>query len=372
VLAVYFILRVINTENPRSWLAVGAMLGLGLMTKYSVAFFIAGIAVGILLTPARRWLRSPWLWSGAALALLIVLPNLIWQVRHHFIWLDFIRHVHTRDVGEGRTDHFLRDQFLIPANPFTAPIWVAGLVYLFFIRAAKPYRILAWMYVAPFAVYFFTKGRGYYTGSLYPMLLAAGAVWEVNWLASRGSTASGRPIWSRAVLVATFVAIAAGIALAVSFLVPILPPDSPHNLAIRASDDLREEIGWQELVATVAGIRDSLSPSERANFAILGTNYGEAGAIDFYGPAYGLPPAISGVNSIWQRGYGSPPPQTLIVIGLSRRFVDRNFQACRLAGHITNRYNILNEETREHPDIFVCGPPIQPWPAFWSDFHYFG
>jgi hypothetical protein len=115
-----------------------------------------------------------------------------------------------------------------------------------------------------------------------------------------------------------------------------------------------------------------LPPEERANLGILAGNYGEAGAIDLYGPAYGLPRAISGTNSYWLRGYDDPPPQTLIVVGLSGEIAERVFQSCRLAGHNTNPYGIKNEESTEHPDIFVCGAPRKRWPEFWLKFKSYG
>jgi hypothetical protein len=111
---------------------------------------------------------------------------------------------------------------------------------------------------------------------------------------------------------------------------------------------------------------------DRAGVGILGANYGEAGAVDLYGPKYGLPNAISGVNSFWQRGYGNPPPNVLIVVGLSKKFVDKNFTSCELAAHTWNRFNIRNEETVDHPDIFVCRGPRQSWPEFWSHFRHYG
>jgi hypothetical protein len=140
----------------------------------------------------------------------------------------------------------------------------------------------------------------------------------------------------------------------------------------KVNEDFREEIGWPELVETVAGIHASLSPEERAHVGILAGNYDEAGAIDLYGPAHGLPKAISGINSYWARGYGDPPPRTLIVVGLSREFLERNFEACVLAGHVANRYGVENEEVTRHPDLFVCGQPRQPWPVFWERFRYYG
>jgi hypothetical protein len=145
-----------------------------------------------------------------------------------------------------------------------------------------------------------------------------------------------------------------------------------YKIAVKLNEDFPEEIGWPELVETVASIRDSLPQEDRTHLAILGTNYGEAGAINLYGPNYGLPPAISGVNSFWQRGYGDPPPETVIVIGLPKSFLDGKFASCEVAGHTWNRFGILNEETRSHPDIFVCRHLRESWPEFWKNFRYFG
>lgn len=189
---------------------------------------------------------------------------------------------------------------------------------------------------------------------------------EERWVASL------RVGWARTVKAATFALMALGGTAMGSILLPIAPLDSPHNIAIKNNGDLREEVGWTEMVAEVARIRDTLTPEQRAHLGILATNYGELGAVDLYGPAYGLPQGISGVNSAWERGYGNPPPETLIVVGLSPHSIERHFGTCKVVGHNGNRYGIDNEESREHPDIYLCGPPLGGWEAFWKDFRYFG
>src|SRR5262249_38794880 len=151
------------------------------------------IVGGVLLTPARRYLKSPWLWAGAALSVLIFLPNLIWQIRHDFVSLHFLQHIHTRDVGEGRTNHFVRDQFWISASLFAAQLWLAGLYFFFAARDGKRYRLLGWLYIIPFALFLIGKGRGYYLAPVYPMLFAAGGVVLEQWV----SSLSG--IWRRTV-----------------------------------------------------------------------------------------------------------------------------------------------------------------------------
>jgi len=141
---------------------------------------------------------------------------------------------------------------------------------------------------------------------------------------------------------------------------------------MKNNGDLREETGWPQIVQTVAGIRDSLPPAERAQTGILVGNYGEAGAIAILGPPYGLPAPISGTNTAWYWGYPSPPPTTLIVLGLSQGYANRLLTGCRVAGHVVNPYGLENEESRDHPDILLCGSPREGWPEFWKGFQHFG
>lgn len=200
VLIAYCVIRLLKTEDPRWWLAIGVFVGMGLMTKYSILFFIAGILGGMVLSSARRYFASGWFWGGVAVALVIFAPNFLWQVRHGFISIDFLRHIHVRDVRLGRANGFLKDQFVICVNLATAPIWIAGIVH--FLRNER-YRMLGWMYVIPFALFFVGKGRGYYLAAAYPMLLAMGAVvWERR-------VAGLTRVWRRVVLGVGFTAMAA-------------------------------------------------------------------------------------------------------------------------------------------------------------------
>jgi 4-amino-4-deoxy-L-arabinose transferase-like glycosyltransferase len=116
----------LKSENPRWWLAIGAVIGLGMMTKYTMVFFAAGVVGGVLLTGARHYLRSPWLWGGVALSVLIFLPNLIWQIQHNFVSLEFLASIHARDVAIGHTQGYVMEQFLLSSNPLVVPLWIAG------------------------------------------------------------------------------------------------------------------------------------------------------------------------------------------------------------------------------------------------------
>jgi 4-amino-4-deoxy-L-arabinose transferase-like glycosyltransferase len=174
VAAAYFMVRLLASDDPRWCLAFGAVIGLGMQTKYTMLFLALGIVAGFLFTPARRYLRSRWLWCGIVLAFLIFLPNLLWQIRHHLISLDFLKSIHARDIRMGRTDTFVLDQFWIATSPPTIPLWLAGLFYLFATLDGKRYRPIGWMFIVPFLLFVIGRGRGYYMAPAYPMLLAAG------------------------------------------------------------------------------------------------------------------------------------------------------------------------------------------------------
>lgn len=362
-LAAWFIIRLLKSENPRWWLAIGAVLGVGLMTKYTIVFFIAGILAGLLLALARRYFLSGWFWAGVALAILIFLPNLLWQIHHGFISYHFLQHIHKRDVGEGRAQGFLRDQFWICVNLAAAPIWLWGLVS--FLRDRR-FRPLAWMYLVPLALFALGKGRGYYMAAAYPMLIAMGAASGQRWIASL------RVLWRRVIEGVLFAAIAAAGAYMGAIILPLSSGGGLMNFALSQNGDLREEFGWNELDQTVAGIRNSLPPDQRQSVGVIVGNYGEAGAIEILGPRYGLSAPISMTNSAWLRGYPVPPPSVLIVVGFSTEDADNAFTSCRLAGHNGNALGIRNEESQYHPDIFVCGGPRLPWPRFWKDYQSFG
>ena len=363
VLIAFFTVRLLRTDNPRWWLAIGAAVGLGLQTKYSIVFFIAGILAGVVFSSARRFLKSPWFWSGIALALAIFLPNFLWQVRHQFISYHFLQHIHARDVGEGRANGFLLDQFRICTNPFAAPVWIAGAIAFF---RKRRYRMLGWMFLVPVLLFYFAKGRGYYVAGAYPMVLAMGAEVAERRLASL-------PRWGRRTVWSVFFA---GLAFCAAYIVAVVVPLAPsgplRDFALERNGDLREEFGWPELVKTVASIRDSLPPDQQASLGIVVANYGEQGALEMLGPPYRLPPPISLTNSAWLRGYPTPPPTTLIVVGVTSDWVPRIFSNCRLAGHNGNSEGIRNEESRDHPDIFVCGPPLLSWREFWKKYQSFG
>jgi Dolichyl-phosphate-mannose-protein mannosyltransferase len=363
MLVAYFTIRLLRTENPRWWLAIGAAIGMGLETKYTICFLIAGLLVGLLTSSARHWCTSKWFWAGVAVALLIFLPNLIWQFRHDFITYHFLQFIHARDVRQGRGEQFWLKQFFVCANLWSAPLWIGG-VWMY-MRCAR-YRPLALMFLIPAAYFTVAHAVFYYLAPAYPMAIAMGAA-GMERLTNR--MPSGWAIAAPTVLVLGM--LSAG-AYGVAIVVPLANSGPLKEFALKTNDALREEIGWDQMVKTVAGIRDSLPPDQQAHLGITTGNYGEYGAIEILGSAYGLPKPIGITNSEWLRGYPTPPPTTIIVLGLGREQADSTFTGCRLAGRNVNSEGIRNEESQYHPDIFVCGPPRLPWAELWKYHQDFG
>lgn len=363
VLVAFFVVRLCVSGDQRFWVVVGASIGFGMLSKYTMAFFVVGLVAGVLLTDLRRHLRSRWPWIGGAIAVLVFLPNLVWQWRHEFVALDILKAVHARDVSLGHTSRFLIDQVRL-TNP---PLVLAGLYFYLVSARGRRFRVVGWMYLATLLLFVFAKARGYYFFPAYPMIYAGAAVWGESWLRSM------RPWLARTIATLAFATLALVVAVTTAFFLPIAPIGSKWWETSNAlQETYRGEIGWPEMVQEVARIRDSLTPSEREHLGILATTYGEAGAINLYGPEYGLPRAISGSGSYWDRGYGDPPPQALIVLGLSSQAAGEHLQACRLAGHVWNRYGVPTTETVYRPDIFVCGPPRRGWLEFWPRFRSYG
>ncbi len=364
VLTAFFLVRLFKTSNPRYFLLVGASIGLGMLAKYTMLFFAAGVLAGLLFNDSRKYFRTIWPWLGLLISLLMVAPNFLWQVRHHFVTYDFLRFIHQRDVAEGLTRSFLPDQLEMTLLSF--PLWIAGLYFCLRTREGRNFRTLAWMFLVTFGLFLVAKGRGYYLAPAYPMLYAAGGVWGERWLHALRSELA------KPVRIAVAAALLLSILGAMAVALPLAPVHSAwFRLADRVNLTLRDEIGWQDLVSTFSQVRDSLPAESRAHLGILAENYGEVGAINLYGPSHGLPRAISGVNSSWERGYGDPPPQTLLIVGLPRAFVEANFNSCRLVAQNTNTFGIVNEETTERRDIFLCGPPKAGWQQFWRTFQYY-
>ncbi|HEY1243044.1 MAG TPA: glycosyltransferase family 39 protein [Bryobacteraceae bacterium] len=365
----YCAILAVNRNDPRYWLWFGVIAGIGLEEKYSIAVMGFGIVAGLLLTEQRRALASRWMWMGGAAAFLIVLPNLIWNLENQWPFVQLMRNIKSsgRDVLVGPGAYFAQQILLM--HPLTAPIWIAGLVALLVMPRFKRYRMLGWCYLAAFAAFVLLKGKNYYLAPIYPMLMAAGAV-----VIERAIVHSRRVWWNAAIL---GVLLAGGAWLA-PITIPVLPVEQllsylnslpfevprseKSHMSAALPQHYADQFGWEEMVAVVGQTWNRLPPNERGSCGVFAQNYGEAGAVDFFGRRYGLPPALSGHQTyyLWgPRGYSG---NCLIVVADRQATLERLFDRVELAGRSDNPYAL----ERNIP-VYVCrgakfGTLAELWP----------
>lgn len=351
-LLVWLAVRAIRTGADRLWLVAGVVLAIALLNKPLPAFLAAGMLAGVVIAGPRRLLRNPYVWLGAAIAILLWLPWILWQADQGWPQIDVSRSI---AAGNSKSSEpwwaIVPFQFLL-VSPALAPVWIAGLVRLFRDPGLRDFRFLGWAWVVLAVVFMASGGKPYYLGGLLPALLGAGAAPVEGWL-TRGR-ATVRPALLS-------VAIAASAAVSLVICLPILPAKDA-DVAVAMNGDVGETIGWPELAQTVADVAHRL-PDPPDHAVVLTRNYGEAGAIDRYGPALGLPGAYSGHNAYWDWG---PPPdgaRPLIAVGFDPADADRWFRGCALAARVENRARIDNDESGA--PILTCRGPREPWPREW-------
>jgi hypothetical protein len=352
VLAIYLVVRIIQEDNPRLWPWVGAVVGFGLMNKHSMLFFGFALAVGLLVTPLRKHFKSPWLYAGGAIALLIFLPNLIWQINNGWPTFNFLLNLNARLMSGISLFQFLAGQLLY-LHPFNAVLWISGLAFFLFTKTGKPYRILGWVWVIVFVLLLVTKSKIYYLAPAYPAILAGGGIALERWVLRRGRE------WLKTVSIA--VLIIGGVAMAPMSL-PVLNIKTTeryiHGVTFGAfkniyelTSDLRGMFGWQERVETVSRVFHSLSPEEQKRVVIFAAGYGNAGAIDYFGKAYGLPGAVSLSMTYWLWGLPGGPIDTVMSVGFEKELMEKLFNQVEVAASI----NIENVNPWQNPFEVIIG-----------------
>jgi 4-amino-4-deoxy-L-arabinose transferase-like glycosyltransferase len=341
-----FVIRLLSSGGPRLWLGLGVVLGVGLETKYTVAGLALATTVGFLATRARRHFRTRWPWIGAAIAVLIFMPNLYWQTGHGW---DSVRYtLFHRGQTDGPIAYWLQQLLLV--GPLLLPVVVGGALWLY---RHPTFRALAFTAMAVELLFFIAGGKAYYPAPIYPVLYAAGAVWL--------ETALQRPAWVRS-------AVAANVALTVALLpigLPVLPPDVMARSGLwKVRRDFADMYGWPDLAQQVALAYGQVPPDRRRSTVILAGNYGEAGALDIYGPALGLPAVVSPHLSYF---YWAPPdlaPQTVVAVGFDRKTLLSLFTDVTQVGVVSNSYDVRNEEYGM--PIYICSGPRVPLHSAWA------
>ena len=352
----YCVLRAVNTGSGRTWLGFGVLAGIGFETKYSVLFLVAGVLIGLLLTPQRRFLADGRLWIGLLVCAAIALPNFLWQLHHGFPFVEMRQNLATghRDVVRG-PGAFLLDQMMI-MGPLTAPLWIGGTVWLLVGRERARYGAFGWAFLFVLGSFIALKGKNYYVTPCYPVVFAAGAV------AFEAVTGARNRQWLRVAYPASMAV--TGLAL-LPIAVPILAPDSYIryvkwiHVTPSASENqnngplpqyFADEFGWADMVREVARVYQALPLADRNQAVIFSNGWGEAAAIDFFGPTYGLPRAICPHDSYWLWGPGDCNGKVVIVLRTDGRGDRKAFATVEKAGSVSNPYSRRDEWF----DIYVC------------------
>ncbi|MGH8162712.1 MAG: glycosyltransferase family 39 protein [Rhodanobacteraceae bacterium] len=367
---VLVLIRILNADaearGARLWLWFGLLAGLGVENKHSFAFFGVGLTIGLLLTPARRHFARPWIWLGGLVAFALALPNLLWQVQHHWATFELLRNVarSNKNVVLGPLA-FIAQQVLL-VNPAALPLWLGGLCWLL---RSRRYRALGLAYLLTLAEFIILHGKVYYLAPIYPMLFAAGGILFERLFAQRWR-------WLKPALAIAIIALCALVAPTV---LPILAPkklvtymeaihfrpprtETSHNAALPQL--FADQFGWKEMVRSVAQAYHRLTPNEHRMAGIFCQDYGQAGAIDFFGPQYGLPPAISGHQNYYLWGPRGDSGRLLLVLDAPGGDEPKQFRTVEDLGPIETSPWAMPWERRQH--IYLCRdlkiPLRDAWP----------
>lgn len=367
----YLIVRYINTGNFKLWLWFGVLCGIGLQTKYSITVFGLGVVVGLLLTRERRVFLNKWLWIGGAAALAIFLPNLIWNVRHGWPFLELMRNIRAdgRDVVLGPVQFMLQQALL--ALPITIFVWISGLAWMFLPKQGGKYRVVGWTFIAVVVAFMLLRGKNYYSMPIYPAMFAAGGVAIEMWLRRPALRWIG---WAYAALI-----VATGVVL-MPMTVPVLPvdnylkyqdrmpikpPRSEHSHERAAlPQTYADQFGWTEITESVADAFKKLSPEDQKRCGIFAQDYGSAGALDFFGSQYGLPKVISGHQSYFLWGPRGYTGECMIVLDDRQEVLESEFEQVQYIGRTAPHPYALEQQLTM---FVVRGPKFgslqKAWPS---------
>ena len=344
------LLRILRTGENRLWPVAGFVAGVALLDTDLVAFLVFAVVVGLGLVGPRSAFRSAWFYAGGAIALALWSPYLVWQGSHGWPELSVAHSIAAGNSGSSAPWWLIVPEQLVLVPVYFAPVWVSGLVRLFRDPALRWCRSIGVAYPVLAVAFMLTGGKPYYLAGMFPVLLAAGAQPAVDWIARARH---------RGWLVASALALSL---LELPITLPVLPVSVVHDTPIVALNyDAGETIGWQAFAGEIAAVYRSLPPDQRAHAIVLSSNYGEAGAVDRFGTADGLPVAYSGHNGFW---YWGPPPAsagTAVVVGYARARLSF-CRSVRLAAHLSNHESVADQE--EGAPVWICQPD-RSWAAIW-------
>jgi len=359
--AALVVLKIFNGRSQKLWLLFGLICGVGLLNKHSMLFFGFGLFVGLLLTRQRRQFASPWIWFGGLIALLIFLPNLMWEIHRGFPTIELLRNVQAsgRNAESGPVG-FLLLQVLI-LHPLAAPVWIAGLIELLRDREGKGWRVLGITWLVIMICMLTMHGRMYYPAPAYPMLFAAGGLVFERWFNAMRAARWLKPAYIALLAItgvmnapfAYFPLLTVDQYIAYAHFFHFAPPRIENSRLGPLPQIYADQFGWKEMAQVVADAYNSLPADERKSCAIFGQNYGQAGAIDFFGAKMGLPPAISGHQNYYYWGTHGYTGECLIVMDDRPERLNQLFEDVKFAGHVEHPLSM----PYQHFDVYICRKP---------------
>jgi hypothetical protein len=379
-LAAYACVKIARRRGERWWIPLALAVAFGGYGKYSIALWVAGLAAGMLATRERRALWTPWLPVSVLVTLGLLAPNLWWQAAHGWPIFEVLQGdaAHRPSFQSGialeyrnlaTNALFFSMEQVLYTSPLAVPVWLAGVVAPFRTTALRDVRFLAIAYLAVFAIAAALGAKGYYIVGAYASLLAVGAV-----------AIERAPAWLGTSLVALLAA--GGIAM-LPISLPVLPVDGliayTKVLGLTGRDGtparlvqpvFAEEFGWGRLARDVAAVYDALPPAQRAQTAVYADTYGDAGALDFFGGRYGLPPTISSQNNYYLWGPGTTDGSTMIAVGASRiDLLRKYYRRVTLVRTSTEPYKWIVEGPAP---IYLCRDPVAPLREIWPHLRWYG
>jgi 4-amino-4-deoxy-L-arabinose transferase-like glycosyltransferase len=364
--AFYLLVVIAGTGDGRWWPWFGLVVGIGLFNKIGLIVLGMGLVFGLLLTKHRRHLADWRLYAGGAIALAFLAPYALWNAATGWPTREFIANAKQFKITAAAPLEFLSENIL-QANPATLVLWLPGLIWLLVARRARSHRMIGLVCVAIWVLLVVQKSKPYYFASVIPVMLAAGAA------AIEGWTEGGRWRWARWVMAAN---LAVGLAIFVPMGLPVLTPaalaeyQATLGIAPRPAEVghvstlpqyFSDRFGWQELARTVGEVYGEIDPETRSRTVIIGSNYGHAGAMEYWSETYGLPPVYSSHNNYWLWGPPTDPDiEVVIATGVSRERLLQYFSEVEEVAHSKHQWAL-----ESNISVSVCRRPKVSFAEIW-------
>ena len=357
---IYLVILILRRGDLRLWLLFGLVAGLGVLNKISILFLCMGITIALCISPQRKHVFTKWYIMSKVIVILFLIPFLYWEHMQGWPILSFAQYYSGGKTYSVSLLEFTWFQIFV-MHPFTLPIWISGIYVVFFSSRGKNYRAVGWLYLVLFVVFAILKAKFYFLIPMYPVLFASGAVLIDGFFKKRG--------WKLIPAIVFPVMIIGGVITA-PIAMPLLPVETftkmygflggdagikqeRHEIS-ELPQHFADRFGWQTMAMTIANVYGDLSEDEQSKACVLTSNYGEAGAVYFFGKEYGLPEPISGHGWHYYEGTKDNTSDVVVSIGISREYLRARFDSVSQAALFQCRYCMPYENNQP---IYVSRKP---------------